>query len=291
MLENIGLGIMTETPCVVVNVQRGSPSTGLPTLCAQADMMQARWGAHGDYEIIAYVPNSPQECFDLTIQAFYMSEKYRLPVFVLADGFVGHMTEKVTVPPADAIVPVSRRRPVCGPDGYLPYQPDADGVPPMASFGEGYRIHATGLTHDERGYPDTSAPAHQKLIVRLKDKILRHMDDIVRVEKTHLDNARIAVVSYGVTSRIVAQTVCRARKEGLHIGHLRLIGVWPFPDQVLETYCDTITHWFVPEINMGQIVNEVKRVVAGRAPVISVPHAGGDIPTAQQLFERIKERL
>ena len=179
MLENCGLGIMTETPCVIVNVQRGSPSTGLPTFFGQADMMQARWGSHGDYEVIALAPSSAQECFDLTIRAFNLSEKYRLPVFILTDGLIGHMTEKVVVPKPEEIEVFARRKTTKPASEYLPYQAQEDLVPQMANFGEGYRLHSTGLTHDERGYPDMSIEAQDKLVRRLVNKIRHNADDII----------------------------------------------------------------------------------------------------------------
>ncbi len=171
MMENIGLGVMTETPCVVVDIQRAGPSTGLPTLSGQGDMMQARWGSHGCYSIIALSPNSPQELFDLTIKAFNLSERYRLPVLVMSEAATGHMYEKVVIPPADKVEMTPRRKPTVPPEEYLPYKPDSDLVPPMANAGEGYRFHVTGLTHDERGYPAMSTEAQDKLVRRLVEKI------------------------------------------------------------------------------------------------------------------------
>jgi len=168
MMENLGLAAMMEVPCVVVNVQRGGPSTGLPTLVGQADVMQARWGSHGDYEIVAYAPASPQECFDLTLKAFNTADRFRIPTLVLADEVVGHMTERVTIPPAEAIPRVERKRPRQGPEenGFLPFRAEEDLIPPMVHAGEGYRVHFTGLTHDERGYPVTTGPAHHQLSAR-----------------------------------------------------------------------------------------------------------------------------
>jgi 2-oxoglutarate ferredoxin oxidoreductase subunit alpha len=186
MMENLGLGIMTETPCVLVNVQRAGPSTGLPTLAAQGDMMQARWGTHGPYEIIALAPSSPQELFDLTIRAFNLSEKYRLPVLVMTDAEVGHMTEKVVIPPPEEIELYPRRLVTVPPEEYLPFKADEDLVPPMANFGQGYRFHATGLTHDERGYPATADDSAQwPLIQRLIDKIQVNKHDIIQLEEEH----------------------------------------------------------------------------------------------------------
>lgn len=289
MLENFGLGIMTETPCVIVNVQRGSPSTGLPTFFAQADMMQARWGAHGDYEVIALCPSSAQECFDLTIKAFNLSEKYRLPVFILADGLVGHMTEKVIVPKPEEIDEFPRRRTTKPPGQYLPYQPDDDLVPPMANFGEGYRLHATGLTHDERGYPDMTIEAQDKLVRRLVNKIRNNVDDIIKIEEKDVDDADVIVVSYGVTSRVVPPAVEKARKEGIKVGQLRLVTVWPFPEKRIAQLARYVKGWVVPEINLGQMVREVERAVGNISKVVPVSHAGGDVHDQDDIYRVIKE--
>src|ERR1700739_2128851 len=202
MMEHIGYAAMTETPCVFVDVQRGGPSTGLPTLPAQADMMQARWGSHGDYEIIALCPNSPQECFDLTIQAFNFSEEFRVPVMFMMDEVVGHMTEKVIIPPADQIEVVPRRHTRKPVEAYLPSATNGDMVPEMAHAGEGYKFHVTGLTHDERGYPNMTVAAQQRLVGRLRAQIRKAADRIAMFEEQHLEDADVVVVSYGITSRV-----------------------------------------------------------------------------------------
>ena len=214
MMENLGLGIMTETPCVVVDVQRGGPSTGLPTLVGQGDMMQARWGSHGPYEIIALCPSSPQEFFDLTIEAFNLSEKYRTPVLLMADEAVGHMTERVTIPPDGSLALYPRRKPTVPPEEYRPFEGDANGVPPMACAGDGYRLHVTGLTHDERGYPATATPDVQaRLIHRLIAKIRDHRTDILRVQRDGLDDAEVIVVAYGISARIARLPIEMARAQ------------------------------------------------------------------------------
>ncbi|MEO0286961.1 MAG: 2-oxoacid:acceptor oxidoreductase subunit alpha, partial [candidate division WOR-3 bacterium] len=199
MVEGIGLAVMLEVPCVIVNVQRGAPSTGLPTLVGQGDVMQARWGSHGDYEIIALAPNSCQEMFDLTIKAFNLSEKYRVPVTILSDEAVGHLREKVVIPPEEKIEIIDRKKPNVSPEEYWPYIPDEDLVPPMAIAGEGYFVHMTGLTHDERGYPDITGEAHERLVRRLIDKIQKNRKDIIEYEEVMLDDAEIVVVSFGIT--------------------------------------------------------------------------------------------
>ncbi|MDA8187214.1 MAG: 2-oxoacid:acceptor oxidoreductase subunit alpha [Dehalococcoidales bacterium] len=287
MMENLGLGIMTETPCVLVNVQRGGPSTGLPTLVAQADMMQARWGSHGAYEIIALSPNSPQELFFLTIRAFNLSEKYRTPVLIMTDEVVGHMTERVVIPPHKNIARYARRKPQVPPGEFLPYKGSDDLVPPMANAGDGYRIHMTGLTHDERGYPDTTAEAQGRLIRRLIDKIQTNKDDIIEVEEDHLDDADVAICSYGISARVALLPIEQARQEGIKVGLLRLITVWPFPEEHVRRVAKNVKAIVVPELNNGQIALEVERCVAGAARVIPVPHMGGDIHQPQDILDAI----
>lgn len=288
MLENFGLGIMTETPCVIVNVQRGSPSTGLPTFFAQSDMMQARWGTHGDYEIIALAPDSPQECFDFTIKAFDLSEKYRLPVFILTDGLVGHMTEKVVVPKPKDIKVFPRRKPKDPPGKYLPYKAEKDLVPQMANFGEGYKLHSTGLTHDERGYPDMTIEAQDKLVRRLVNKIRKNADDIIMLEEKNLEGAEVVVVSYGVTSRVVPPAVEKAKKEGIKVGQIRLLTAWPFPEKRISQLSKKVKAWVVPEINLGQMIREVERAVGKRSKVAPVSHAGGDVHDPEDIYKVIK---
>jgi len=288
MMENLGLGIMTETPCVLVNVQRGGPSTGLPTLVAQGDMMQARWGSHGPYEIIALAPSSPQELFDLTIRAFNLSEKYRTPVLVMTDAEVGHMTEKVVIPPPEEIEIFSRRKPTVPPHEYLPYKPDDDLVPPMANAGEGYRFHITGLTHDERGYPGMDAETQERLIYRLVEKIRRNKDDIIQLEEDGLEDAEVVVCSYGIAARTALWPVELARREGIKVGTLRLITVWPFPEERIRQLAREVKAFVVPELNYGQIVLEVERCAAGQAETILVGHAGGDIHKPEKVLEAIR---
>ncbi len=289
MMENIGLGAMTETPCVVVNIQRAGPSTGLPTLTAQGDMMQARWGSHGLYGIIALAPSSPQEMFDLTIEAFNLSEKYRTPVLVMSDESVGHMSEKVVIPPQEDIRLVERRKPTVAKEDYLPYRADADLVPPMANAGEGYRYHITGLTHDEKGYPVMTAEAQQVLVRRLIDKIELNKNDIIRIEEDQIDGADVVVCSYGISARVALLAVKAAREEGIKVGMLRLVTVWPFPDERIREIAGSIKAFVVPEINAGQIVLEVERCAAGAAQAILVPHMGGDVHDPQLILEVIRK--
>ena len=289
MMEHIGLAAMTEVPCVIINVQRGGPSTGLPTLPAQADMMQARWGSHGDYEIIALSPNSPQECFDLVIHAFNLSEQYRVPVLFMMDESVGHMTEKVVIPPQDKITVTPRRYTTLAPGEYVPYKPDDDLVPPFAKAGDGYRFHITGLTHDERGYPVMNAECQRQLVCRLADKIRKNADKISLYHEDGVDGADVVVVTYGISSRVSMRAIREARRKGIKVGHLRLVVVWPFPEKQIRRLARRTEALVVPEINLGQMVLEVERCAAGRCDVVSVQHAGGALHDPQTIYDAIAE--
>jgi len=289
MMEHIGYAVMTETPCVFVDVQRGGPSTGLPTLPAQADMMQARWGSHGDYEIIALCPNSPQECFDLTIKAFNFSEDFRVPVMFMMDEVVGHMTEKVVIPPADEIEVVPRRHTKRSVDDYLPYATNGDQVAEMAHAGEGYKFHVTGLTHDEHGYPNMTPQTQDKLIRRLQSKIRDAVDRITLLEEDGLEGADIVVVSYGITSRVAQRAIELARQQGLRVGKLRLITCWPFPEKRIRELAPDTKAFVVPELNLGQMVREVERAAAGVARTYPVPHAGGSVHRPEDILKVIVE--
>jgi 2-oxoglutarate ferredoxin oxidoreductase subunit alpha len=287
MMENIGLATMMETPCVVVNVQRGGPSTGLPTMVGQADMMQARWGSHGDYEVIALSPQSPQEAFDLTIEAFNLSERYRVPVLFMMDECVGHMTEKVVIPRAEEIEVVPRTLTAAGPADFLPYHVNGSPVPEFARAGDGYRFHSTGLTHDERGYPVMSAECQQTCVTRLVGKIRDHADEIVRFEETETKGARVVVVAYGITARVARMGIELAREQGVKVGFLRLVTVWPFPERRVRELARRVRAFVVPEINLGQVVLEVERCAGGRAAAVGVPHAGGGVHDPEAIAEAI----
>jgi 2-oxoglutarate ferredoxin oxidoreductase subunit alpha len=287
MMEHIGFAAMTETPCVIVDVQRAGPSTGLPTQPAQGDMMQARWGSHGDYSVIALAPNSPQECFDLTIKAFNLSERFRVPVLFMMDECVGHMTERVVIPPADEIEIYPRRFYEGSKGQYLPYQANGELVPPMVKAGDGYRLHVTGLTHDERGYPSMTVTAQEKLIRRLVDKVRLNAEKIIEYQEDQVEGADVVVMTYGITSRVAIPAIERARKEGVKVGHLRLVVVWPFPEKRINRLAEKIRGFVVPEINYGQIVYEVERCSAGMAPVKLVPHGGGTVHNPTDIYNAI----
>jgi 2-oxoglutarate ferredoxin oxidoreductase subunit alpha len=289
MMEHVGLAAITETPCVIIDVQRGGPSTGLPTLPAQADMMQVKWGSHGDYEPIAICPNSPQECFDLMIKAFNLAEQYRVPVFFMMDEVVGHMTERVVIPPADQIEVTERRWTTKKPGEYKPYEAGADGVPEMVKAGDGYRIHITGLTHDERGYPAMTPPAQDKLVKRLLNKIREHREELVDVREDGVEGADVVVVSFGITSRVAAAAIESARAKGVKVGHLRLIIAWPFPISRIKALAEKVKAFVVPELNMGQMTLEVERAVAGKTKVIGITHAGGTVHEPEVIEAKIME--
>ena len=290
MMEHLGLAAITETPCVFVNVQRAGPSTGLPTQPAQGDMMQARFGSHGDYRIIALCPNSPQECFDLTVEAFNLAEEYRVPVLVMLDEVVGHMTEKVVIPPADKIKVVERRYTKKKPGEFRLFEP-ANGslVPEMVKAGDGYNIHVTGLTHEERGYPAMNVPTHEKMQLRLRDKLLKNVDKITKYEAKDLAGAEVVVVSYGITSRIAEKAMQQARAKGVKVGSFRLITAWPFPEKKMKEIASRTDAIVVAEINLGQMVREVERAVAGEVPVKFVGHAGGSVHNPEDILKAIME--
>ena len=289
MMEHIGLAIMTETPCVFVDVQRGGPSTGLPTLPAQSDMMQARWGSHGDYEVIALSPNSAQECFDLMVTAFNFSERFRTPVMFMMDECIGHMTEKVIIPGSKQIDVYERNYTKKSPNKYKAFEPVNNMIPEMAEIGKGYNFHVTGLTHDENGYPAMNEEAQKKLVQRLIDKIAKYKKEIILIEEDGLDNADVVVMSYGITSRVAEKAIIDARKQGLKVGKARLKTVWPFADKYVEALSKKVKAIVVPELNAGQIVREVERAAKGNCKVISVPHFGGAVHKPEVILSAIKE--
>lgn len=287
MMEHIGYAAMTETPCVFVDVQRAGPSTGLPTQPAQGDMMQARWGSHGDYGIVALCPNSPQESFDLTVRAFNLSEQYRTPVLLMLDECVGHMTERVVIPPAEEIA-ITPRRLYTGPrEGFLLYEAGEDLIPQMVTAGDGYRIHVTGLTHDDRGYPDMTVGAQEKKVRRLVEKIRQNARAIADYREDQVDGAEVVVVSYGISSRTAIPAIEMARRDGIKVGHLRLVVVWPFPEFRIRELAERVRGFVVSELNLGQMVLEVERSAAGRAAVSLVGHAGGSVHNPRDIYQAI----
>jgi 2-oxoglutarate ferredoxin oxidoreductase subunit alpha len=288
MQENIGYAAVTEIPCVIVNVMRTGPSTGLPTNPAQGDVMQARWGTHGDHPIIALAPASVREAFDLTVTAFNFSEKYRTPVFVLMDEVVGHMREKVELPELAAEDIVNREMPTVPPEWYEPFGNPPSDVPALAPFGEGYRYHITGLLHDPRGFPTTRIDEIQPWIERIFRKIDRHLDEICMWDEDGLEDARVVVVAYGSTARSARQAIKIARaRYGRKVGLLRLKTLWPFPEAVVERVAENAQRVIVAEMNLGQIALEVERIV-GRQKVLRVGRADGQIVTPDQIVDAMR---
>jgi len=292
MLESLGFAVGVETPCVIVNVQRGGPTTGMPTAGVPADMVQPKRGSHGDYEIIALCPASPQEMFEHTVQAFNLAEAYRVPVFILADAFVGHMREEVVIPEPEKISLVYRKIPDVGTDpqkikGFL----DVD-VAPMPIFGKGFRSHVTSSCHDEYGKRNLSdLTALDHFIRQLSNKILKHKEDIVKVERDY-EGAEVVLVSYGAVSRAAQMAAARAREEGLPVGTLRLITVWPFPEEEIETMARRAKKVIVLENNLGQLYPFIKAEAAAHADVSFLPpRVIGEIQDPENILQKIREVL
>lgn len=286
MQENIGYAAMAEIPCVVVDVQRAGPSTGLPTKPSQGDVMQSRWGTHGDHPIIVLSPSSVREAFDFTVRAFNMAEKYRTPVILLMDEMIGHMREKVELPSPEAIEVVERVSTSVPPEWYKAYENTPSDVPPMISFGQGYRYHITGLFHDERGFPTQRLDEIDPWIARVFRKIERNLRDILIYETDGIEDAEIVVIAYGATARSARHAVKQARARGYKVGFLRLGTLWPFPEEVVERAAERIHRVVVPEMNLGQLALEVERIV-GRRKVMRVDKANGEMITPQEVLDAI----
>jgi 2-oxoglutarate ferredoxin oxidoreductase subunit alpha len=252
-------------------------------------MMQARWGSHGDYEIIALSPNSPQECYDLTIRAFNLAEEYRVPVMMMMDECVGHMTEKVVIPPAEEIEVTERKYTAVKPGEYLPYLADASLVPPMAKAGDGYKFHVTGLTHDERGYPVMNAEAQEKCVRRIVEKVRKNAEKITCLDETDIEGADVIVVSYGITSRVAIKAIEMAKADGIKVGHLRMITVWPFPERRIRELAGRVRAFVMPELNYGQMFLELQRTIEGKTKSYLVPHGGGTVHQPEVIYRQIKE--
>ena len=286
--ELLGYAAIAEIPMVIVNVQRVGPSTGQPTSPAQGDVMQARWGTHGDHPIVALTPTTVPECFSLTIKAYEIAEKYRTPVILLMDEVVGHMRERIDLPDFSEIKQPERKRPTCKPAEYKAYKADADLVPAMADFGSGYRWHVTGLVHDETGFPNGSPAATVECLERLHNKIDQHRDDIMMSESYKLDDADVAIIAYGGTARTAYDAVDMARAAGLKVGLFRPITIWPFADQEIAALAGKVKHIVVAEMNYGQYVREVERAVAGKVPVTFHGKYNNEAITPDELFATVK---
>jgi 2-oxoglutarate ferredoxin oxidoreductase subunit alpha len=289
MQENLGFAIIAEVPCVIINVMRGGPSTGLPTYPSQSDVMQARWGTHGDHPIIVLSASTVRECYDITIKAFNFSERFRTPVIVLIDEVVGHMREKMVVDEQEPIEIFNRIKPTVPPEWYIPYEDTPTGVPAMANFGEGYRYHVTGLTHDIRGFPTSRPDEIGPFISRLHRKISQHFSEIQMAEYFQAEDAEITIVAYGCVARSAKRAVVEAREKGIRVGLLKLTTIWPFMRAAVEKILQTSKILIVPEMNMGQISREVKRVNRGVAKVITINKVDGTIITPPEILNRIME--
>jgi len=287
MQENLGFACVAEVPAVIVNVMRGGPSTGLPTHVSQGDAQQARWGTHGDHPIIVLAVSTTRECFELTVKAFSLAEKYRTPVIILSDEVVGHTREKILLPPETPLEVVDRVRPDMPPEWYLPYADTASGVPPMGIFGDGYRYHVTGLIHDVRGYPTERPDEIVPFLNRLFRKITQHFHDIQMVREEQTADAEILVVAYGSVARSARRAVIEARERGIKAGLLQLITLWPFPRRHLEPLLRQVRAALVPELNMGQMSREVKRVNQGMTRVEVLNRIDGNLITPDEIVDRL----
>ncbi|HER23876.1 MAG TPA: 2-oxoacid:acceptor oxidoreductase subunit alpha [Candidatus Atribacteria bacterium] len=289
--ENLGFAIINEIPCVVVNAQRGGPSTGLPTKPSQGDMMQARWGTHGDHPIIALAPSTVTEILNLTIKAFNFSEKYRTPVILLLDEVIAHMREKVEIPALEDIEVINRKKPTVPPEEYFPFKPDEDGVPPMANFGEGYPYHITGLIHSEKGLPISDSQQIDHFIRRIHHKIQKNIKDILLFEEYLLEDADTALIAYGSVARAAERTVKLAREEGLKVGLLKLLTIWPFCFEEVNRLAQQVDLIIVPEMNLGQMVLEVERSAHGKCRVIPYGRVDGELINPIEILGKIRKEI
>jgi len=292
MMENYGYAIMTETPCVIANVQRTGPSTGQPTLGAQGDMMQVRWGSHGDMEAIALAPSTVQECMDMTVECFNLAEKYRHPVCLMTDGEMGHLREKIVIPDENEMELIERVTATENPETYLPFAPSGtrdSKVPDFPTFGTGYRTYVTGLTHNEKGFPATDKqPDHEKLIKRITSKISDDREALTSVEEIELDDAEVAFVTYGASARPAESAVRMARSKGMKVGLLRLKTVWPFPRRVINELSKKVNKIIVPEMNLGQMVHTITEYSQGDCEIVLAPKVGGEMHLPHELYEYLE---
>lgn len=287
--ENIGFAAMAEIPCVIVNVQRLGPSTGGPTAPAQGDVMQARWGTHGDHPVIALSPASVLESYELTVKAVNFAEKFRVPVIILLDEVVGHMREKVTLPEIEELEIIERKRPEVSADEYKPYLTDDSMIPEMADFGTGYRWHVTGLTHDDNGAPTGKADIINKQLTRLLTKLDKYTDEINLYKTYKTEDADYLLISFGCSARSSAEAVDLLRKEGIKAGMLQLQTIWPFPEKTVLEFINNKKAVWVPELNSGQVLGEIKKLNAKGIRLIGINKINGDIITPAEIVSGVKE--
>jgi 2-oxoglutarate ferredoxin oxidoreductase subunit alpha len=287
--ENIGFAALTEVPCVIVNVMRGGPSTGVPTGPGQSDIMQCKWGTHGDHPAITLTPAYVQEIFTETVRAFNLAEKYRTPVILAFDEIVGHMRERIEVPDRGVLAIVDRTKPTCPPSEYLPYDDTKGDVPAMANFFEGYRYHVTGLNHGSDGFPVNASPRIHTDEMRLMRKVEANKADIIRYEEFMLADAEVAIFAYGVSGRSGKTAVEMARAQGIKAGLFRPLTIWPFADEQVAALAGRVKAIVVPELSLGQIILEVERCAKGRCKVEGIFRVDGDPITPAQILAKIKE--
>jgi 2-oxoglutarate ferredoxin oxidoreductase subunit alpha len=288
MQECIGYAAITETPCVIVDVQRAGPGTGIATKTAQGDVYQVRYGSNADYAIITLVPESPQEMFDLTVEAFNLSETYRVPTFILADEIVGHMREKVIIP--DKVQVIDRGKPSVPPDDFIPYKAESDtDIPPMPAFGERYRMPVSGLTHTETGVPSNDYEVQKAMVTRLCNKVEKKVDQLTKTESEYLEDAEVVLLAYGSVARSAKSAVLEARKQGLKVGYLRLINLWPFPDKVIKDVAAKRPKAVIfPEMNMGKMIREAERAAGGKTEFIPFSKPGVELHRPGEILSLIR---
>lgn len=286
--ENLGLACIAQVPCVIVNVMRGGPSTGLPTMPSQGDVQQARWGTHGDHPIMVLVPSSVQEIFYETIRAFNLAEQFRNPVILLLDEINAHMRERISIPSPETIELHERKRPTVAPEFYKPFAYDETDIPPMASYGEGYRFHITGLCSDETGFPTNDPVKIEAQQLRLHRKIERYKHLMIKVEELDMPDAEIAIIAYGSIARSARRAQIMAREQGIKVGLIRLITLWPFADDIIARWAPSLKAFIVPEMNFGQIAREIERHACGK-PVVPVNLVSGEVIPPSMIYKRIVE--
>ncbi|HSQ89162.1 2-oxoacid:acceptor oxidoreductase subunit alpha [Romboutsia sp.] len=287
--EAIGYACITETPCVIVNVQRSGPSTGLPTSPSQGDLMQARWGTHGDHSLIVISPTTVSDTYELTVKAFNLAEKYRTPVILLLDEVIGHMREKVDLTALEGLEVVDRKKSTCRKEVFKAYEVTQDLVPNMEGFGKGFKFHVTGLVHDETGFPTNSTKEAHKLLSRLSNKIENNLEDILIYENYFTEDCEMLIITFGCMVRCSKDAVDSMREKGIKIGLLAIKTVWPFPTDIVREFSEKVDYIFVPEMNMGQMILEIERVVKDNCPVVGINKFNGEIITPEEITANIEE--
>ncbi|MBV7272962.1 2-oxoacid:acceptor oxidoreductase subunit alpha [Clostridiaceae bacterium UIB06] len=289
MAENLGVAIMGEVPCVLVDVQRSGPSTGLATKPAQGDVMQSRWGTHGDHGIIVLSPSSVQDCFDITIEAFNLAERYRTPVIILADAIIGHLKEKAVFRELEACEIVNRKKPEGSIKDYKPFDFGEDDVAPLANYGSEYILRISGSTHDEKGFPNSSPANADKFIRHYTDKIEKNKKNIIITRKYNLEDAEYIIIAFGASARSALEAVEIARNKGMKVGLLQLITIWPFAKEEVLEICCRAKAVIVPEMNLGQIIGEVKKENRFGIPIVGVNKVNSEMITPYEILEKIEE--